>query len=248
MLVHGVGLGPEVMAACARLLALTGEVVVVHRPGYGALAAEPPASLDDQVGRLAATLAAVAGDTGTPPLLVGVSGGATLGLALVLRDPGLVSVAVLHEPLLGPLAPDLHAAVADRAAHLAATPGPDAVCAFVADLIGAPTWHTLGYDERDAVAERDGLVRAEVAAFAAFAPGAEALAALRDCPVRIVVSTGERSATPRRAASSVLATLAGAVPVTIPGCGHLAPVDAPVALTALVSDEARLLDPEEVCP
>jgi pimeloyl-ACP methyl ester carboxylesterase len=248
VLCHGVGLGPEVMASCARLLAPTGAVAVVHRPGYGRLAAAPPAPLDEQVERLAATLGAVADTAGALPALVGVSGGATLGLSLVLGHPELVSVVVLHEPLVGPLAPELHAAVADRAAHLAMTPGPDAVCAFVADLIGASTWQTLTYDERDGVAERELLVRAEVAAFAAFAPSADALEALRTAPVRVVVSTGARSPSPRRAAASVLASLAGAIPVTVPGCGHLAPVDAPVELGALVRDEARRLDPEEVCP
>lgn len=87
VLVHGVGIGPWSYAELAPSLARDHLVIVPHRRGYGSSAAMAAASsLDEQVDDLAGL---VDGPTG----FVGVSGGATLVLALALSHPGLVAAA-----------------------------------------------------------------------------------------------------------------------------------------------------------
>ncbi|MCC5950989.1 MAG: alpha/beta fold hydrolase [Acidimicrobiia bacterium] len=236
VLVHGVGFGPWVMDEVASRLSSTCAVAVVDRPGYGSLAAEPAIDLDLGVERLASTLRCSAAHTGVAPVLVGVSGGATLGLAVLLRYPHLVDVAVLHEPLLGPAAPALHEAVTDAAARLAATPGCAAAAGFVAELVGLTTWKALSSTERDGVLAVADVIRAEVTAFVGFTVDLGDLEALAAVPVSIVSSVGEHSAPTRHEAAAVLAAAVGVSPRVLAGSGHLAPADAPDALADLVVD------------
>ena len=66
--------------------------------------APPPTSLDDASDDLAALLDRLGLEQVT---VVGVSAGATLTFAFALRHPDRVVGALSHEPLLGPIAPEL---------------------------------------------------------------------------------------------------------------------------------------------
>lgn len=80
-------------------------------------------------------------------------------------------------------------------------------------------------------------MRAEAPGFLAFAPSPAELRALGS--MNFVTSVGERSAPARQAAAESLRR-AARVPVrTVPAAGHLAHVDAPEALAALVREVAR---------
>ena len=110
VLLHGVGVGPESFASVAELLEDRHPVVALERPaGPGGAALDLP----DQADLLARSL----DDLGAPVRLVGVSGGATLGLCLALRHPDAVEALLLHEPLVGPLAPALDRRFQDIERH-----------------------------------------------------------------------------------------------------------------------------------
>lgn len=222
VLVHGVGVGPWSFTELAADLSLDHEVTVVHRRGYGAGGGPSPAcSLDDQVGDLAALAAG-------PASFVGVSGGATIVLALALAFPELVRAAVVHEPVIGPLAPDLHAGLAAAAQRLSASSGEEGAVEFVRRLVGPRAWHLLAPAQVADVAARQAVVRAEVPHFLAFAPTSAALGGLAD--TSLVSSVGDASPGSRHAAAAVVATHTSSSPVVIQGCGHLAQVEAPAAL------------------
>src|SRR6187431_2725648 len=90
LLVHGAATTSRVWDRLRALLAADGlDVVAPDRPSSGDLAVELAALADD------------ADDA----LVVGVSGGATLGLALAGMRP--LAGAVLHEPAVGSLVPGL---------------------------------------------------------------------------------------------------------------------------------------------
>lgn len=231
VLLHGVGVGGPAFAPIATALAATATVVVPDRRGYGDRAdATPATGLDDQVDDLAAVVASLRAAHGRPPALVGVSGGATLALALALRvaasgdDP--LGPTVVHEPLLGPLAPRLHAAVVDTYERTVAV-DPQLAATYVAGLVGPATWAALEPAERDAVPGRTATIAAEIPHFLGFAPTADALAGLRRHP--LWSSVGERSPAGRREAHDVLVALAGATALEVPDAGHLPQVDAPAA-------------------
>ncbi len=132
VLVHGVGFGPGTFDAVVRHLVTRAlQVRLVTRPGYLAGAPSPPAvapptlpSFQEQVSMLASVVTDAAGHRPhrRPVTLAGCSGGATLALAVALRPTPGLTAAVLHEPLVGPAAPSLHAAITANAARLAETP------------------------------------------------------------------------------------------------------------------------------
>ena len=242
-LLHGVGLAPALFDGLVDVLrdeladepsASPSTVVnVAVRRGYDDDSV--PAETFDE---LLADVAAIV-DRTAPTLLVGVSGGATLALAAALSAmPGVVGV-VAHEPLVGPLAAELHALVSTSAAALAASPEPAAALAFVERLVGADTWSRLPADARAFTERHVDVVRTEVPLFLAFAPSAEQLAA---CAVPIVVTTGAASAPARHAAAAVLERLAGATVRTVDGAGHLAHWEQPSAFASIIRSA---LDPAD---
>lgn len=105
-------------AQLAAELARTHRVIVYDRRGIARSdAGDVPVTMDRHADDAAALLDAVAGG---PAAVVGVSIGALLGLHLVARYPGAVSVLVAHEPPMAALVPDDDATAAlDRAAELA---------------------------------------------------------------------------------------------------------------------------------
>ena len=72
-------------------------------------------------------------------------------LALAIDHPELVDAGLAHEPLIGPLAPRLHAIVSEAIDQLLASDSPKALQAFVADLVGVEAWNHLRPEWRDDV-------------------------------------------------------------------------------------------------
>jgi pimeloyl-ACP methyl ester carboxylesterase len=238
VLVHGVGLGPATFAAVAGLLADAGRTaVVVHRPGYGRAASRGFVPLDAQVDELV-DLVEELRRSGPVGGVVGVSGGATLALLLAIRlaaaaegDPLPI---VAHEPLVGPLAPSLHQRVRWMVDALVADDDPGTAADELMGLLaGERTWAAADPDSRRTVAERPDLVIAEARAFAAVAPTPAELDAVRR-PGAVITTVGMGSPGPRWEAAAILADLAGARTVRIPGSGHVAQVDAARAFARLV--------------
>jgi pimeloyl-ACP methyl ester carboxylesterase len=152
-------------------------------------------------------------------VVVGVSGGATLGLELATRGVPFRS-AVLHEPAVGSLLPGLLAPVV--AAYQAG-----GVAGFGRALYG-PSWSITDAPADPAAVARD------LAMFQAFEPAA---AAPGSGPILITV--GELSPPVRNEAAAALCETFGYSIATVPDSGHAAHRDAPAALASLVSRIAR---------
>lgn len=235
VLVHGVGIGAWAFSEVATALAADHRVLVPHRRGYGPDDGGPvelPASA--AVAEQVDDLLALAGSRGvTEATWVGVSGGATLVLALAMVAPWAVRAAVVHEPVFGPLAPDLHAALNAAAVRLAASAaGPAGVLDFMAGLVGEEALAALPAPARAAVEQRWEVIRAEVPAFIAFAPVAADLAALTE--IALVASVGSLSPEPRKQAAAVLARRAGATVEVLDGARHLPHLEAAEAFEKVI--------------
>ena len=225
--VHGVGLWPGLFAQIGRQFPLLAGLCWT-RPGY---AGRPPVGdLGAQADQLAAFCDEAAG--GRPVYLVGVSGGATLGLAVALRHPSVLEGVVTHEPLIGPLQPALHARVAEAGAALAKAPSPEAAERFLQLLYGYESFQAQEQDALCWARDHWGTVCSEVAAFAAFAPDE---GALTDLGPRHLTTVGSRSAPERHDVAQVLAR-AGAETRVVDGSGHHVLIDAPVAFAHLIQD------------
>jgi pimeloyl-ACP methyl ester carboxylesterase len=197
----------------------------VARPGYDGL--DAPADFAGRVDALAAALGSE-----RPTVVVGVSGGATLALALGMREvPGLVGI-VTHEPLIGPLEPVLHQRVADAGRSLAERPGQVEALDFCRALYGADTWRALPAEAHRWAEQHHARICSEVAVFASFAPTGDELASVR---VPHLTTLGA-SSPPERVRVARLLEAAGAHGATIDGAGHLAHVEAPEAFAAAVGD------------
>jgi 3-oxoadipate enol-lactonase len=232
VVVHGVGVGPDSFARVVAGLRGSCRAVVVHRPGYGRSEHEAPAPLEAQVRSLVQLLDRL---DAAPSLILGVSGGATIAVVLASAGvfPGCTYVA--HEPLLGPAAPLLDAAVTSAARSLAEDRDPDAPVRFLAALVGEHTWSRWA-DELARVARRnEALIRAEVPRFTAMrvAPTALAVLAARGRPLH--TSVGSRSGPARHQVAEVLAAEAGAVVHPLADAGHLPQLDAPEPLVELIA-------------
>lgn len=229
VLVHGVGVGSEAFGRLAHRLAQSATVVVVDRAGYGRSTDLAPAwTIADHVDDLVGVVAALP----TPPLVVGVSGGATIALAMALTAPDGARGFIVHEPLVGPLAPGLHRVVSARLTQLEATPGPVGAADFVHALIGNETWELLGERRRREVGERAPTIRFEAPSFARFSPSLEDLAAHA---ARITTTMGESSPPVRAEVADTLGGV-GIRTALAPGGRHLPQVEAPESYARLIAD------------
>jgi pimeloyl-ACP methyl ester carboxylesterase len=213
VLVHGAATTAAVWAAVRRELAAfrpDADVRAPQRSYTGDLAAE-----------VAALAPLCAGAT-----VVGVSGGATLGLALLAAGVPLAG-AVLHEPAVGALVPGLLAPVA--AAYAAGgVPG------FGAALYG-PAW-----DPAMAPADPEA-VRRDLAMFRAFepAPAAAAPGLAGPGPGRVTTTVGSLSPPPRHAAARALTEHCGLPYRVLDGCGHAVHLEQPRLLAELAAHVAE---------
>jgi len=199
VLIHGAATTSRVWRRVSPLLR-SFDVVVPDRPCSGDLRAEV-AALRQQC---------------TGALVVGVSGGATLGLALAAAGVPMTA-ALLHEPAVGSLLPGLLDSV--RRAYAAGGVG-----AFARALYG-PAW-------TDAEAPADpAAVGRDLAMFAAFEPAAPA-------PVmragQVIITVGESSPAIRHDSVSRLAGRFGYPAWVVPGAGHAVHLTHPAELTALI--------------
>lgn len=198
-LVHGAATTSRVWRYVVPLLAggdpLT--VAVPDRPCTGDLAAETAALRPTCAGAVVA----------------GVSGGATLGLALAAA--GVPAAAILHEPAVGSLLPGLLDQV--RAAYAA-----DGVIGFGRALYGdAWTAAELPADP--------GAVARDLAMFTGFEPAAPAGEA-----GRVIITVGERSPAIRHESVARLADKFGLPVEVIPDAGHAVHLTHPAAFAAVI--------------
>jgi pimeloyl-ACP methyl ester carboxylesterase len=155
--------------------------------------------------------------------LIGLSGGATLGLALAAQG-GAFAGAVLHEPAVGSLVPDLLAPMQTAFAE-------GGTAAFARTLYGR-SWSVdlcgIGRWLDDDVTAR------ELAMFAGFEPTAPAPS---NSPV--VITVGENSPPLRHEAADALEGCYGYAVREVPGASHFAPYDAPGQFAAVLIATAR---------
>jgi pimeloyl-ACP methyl ester carboxylesterase len=149
-------------------------------------------------------------------LVVGVSGGATLGLELAARGAPFTS-AILHEPAVGSLLPELLAPMAVAFAR-------GGVELFATTLYGR-SWH------RDLAPDDDEATRRDLAMFRAFEPRHA-----NPCAGSVLVTVGERSPAIRHEAAALLRDRCGYSTAVLPGSSHAAHLDSPRQLAALIRD------------
>jgi pimeloyl-ACP methyl ester carboxylesterase len=230
LVVHGVGLDAVHYTTLANEIAAFACALVPDRRGYGEATSLGAASFAEHVADLADTIDAI----GVGPVVwVGVSGGATLGIGALIvdEDQRRIAAALLHEPLLGRLAPALHQQITAAFERLAADASADAVVDFMRQLVGSATWDLIAPTVVDDVRGRAPSLRAELAEFANVSFSQDQLRALRGRV--IATSLGSASAPARDEVARILARDADAEVVVVPG-GHFAPSDAPEAIAALV--------------
>lgn len=179
------------------------DVVALDRPRTGSLLRE------------VSWLAEQARDT----WVVGVSGGATLGLALAATGLPLHG-AILHEPAVGSLVPGLLLPVASAFER-------GGTSAFARQLYG-PSWQPVP----DATWLDDAVTARELAMFRSFEPTRVASWAAAWAG-RVVSTVGEHSPPVRHRAAAAL-TAYGVETVVVPGAAHFAPWDAPEQFASVV--------------
>lgn len=199
VLVHGAATSAAVWDRVRPLLSGL-DLVAVDRPRTG--------SLDQEVAWLA--------ERAQDSWVVGVSGGATLGLALAATGVPLQG-AILHEPAVGSLAPGLLAPVV-------AAFSSGGTAAFARTLYGA-NWTPV----QDADWLDDEVTARELAMFRAFEPSAPDPAA-----GRVVTTIGWDSPPQRGEAARALRSAFGIPIVDIPEAGHFAIWDAAPAFAATI--------------
>lgn len=201
VLIHGVATDSRVWAATVAALGPAVEVHTPDRPQSG--------DMDTELAALAPLCEGA--------LVVGVSGGATLGLAMAARGVEFAG-ALLHEPAAGSLAPGLLDDVVREFER-------DAVAGFGRTLYG-PCWSPeLTSASRDTVA-------GELAMFRAFEP--EPVAA----PQRITLTVGRDSPPIRHHSVRDLATFLGTEHRELPGTGHAVHLQNPTYLATLIRRRA----------
>ncbi|MCK9893088.1 alpha/beta fold hydrolase [Frankia sp. AgB32] len=149
----------------------------------------------------------------------GVSGGATLGLALLAAGVPLAG-AVLHEPAVGSLLPGLLAPVAAAYA--------DGGVAALARTLYGPAWTPADAPSDPAVVERD------LAMFLEFEP--------EPLPERAgptIITVGANSPPVRHRAAALLRERLGLTVRVLPNCGHAAHLEAPAAFARTLFDVYR---------
>lgn len=207
VLIHGAASSAGVWSRLTPLL-VDCEVFAVTRPRTG--------DLDEELAWLAPRVEG--------SWVVGMSGGATLGLALAGSGITLAG-AVLHEPAVGSLAPGL-------LAPMAAAFERGGTEAFARTLYGASwTPETAG---GPGPWLEDAVTRRELAMFRGFEPVPATAAA-----GQVLVTYGEQSPPVRREAAEALTAAHGHQIQAIPGAAHFAAHDAPEEFAGTVLKALR---------
>lgn len=209
VLIHGAATTSRVWRYVVPLLAAGGGVAVAvpDRPCTGDLATEAAALRPSCSGAVVA----------------GVSGGATMGLALAAA--GVPEAAVLHEPAVGSLLPGL----LDQVRSAYAEGG---VPAFARALYGS------AWTAAEAPADPSAVAR-DVAMFTSFEPAAPAQGM-----GPVIITVGERSPAARHESAARLADKFGFSVEVIAGAGHAVHLTHPAAFAAVISRALLLSDGE----
>lgn len=227
VLVHGVGFGPETLAPVATNLGVAAgvRVLVLTRRGYGERAEETPAErVDDHVADLSSLLER---EGVRRAVVAGTSGGATVALAAALLIPERLSVAVVHEPAVGTLSPELRMLVRGALRE-------GGGLGLQQALAGPITWEALSPRERSDAVDRAALVERDAPAFLAWEPPL----ACTPAAASVVCTVGERSAPVRHDIARRLSRLLRAPVEPLADCGHLAQLDAPAAFADAIARAA----------
>ena len=215
VLIHGAATTAAIWQDVSRALAALNPdlpVVAPQRAYSGDLATEVDA------------LAEVCADA----VVLGVSGGATLGLALLASGVPLAG-AVLHEPAVGSLVPGLLAPVVEAYAS-------GGVTAFGAALYG-PAWTAqMAPNDPDAVGRDLNMFRAFEPTPLPPPPSSTPMTTMTTTP--IMTTVGALSPTPRHQAARALQSHCGLPYRVIEGCGHAAHLERPEALALLAGSLA----------
>ena len=199
------------------ILLVHGAATTACDVGSGARAASAISTWSRPSGRAAAILdteLAALAPLAEGAFVVGVSGGATLTLALA-ASPVALAGGIAHEPAVGSLVPGLLAPMAAAFAE-GGTPR------FATTLYG-PLWRPeLASADPDAVAR-------ELPMFRAFEPEPA-----RPGQGPVLVTVGGDSSAPRHAAAAALASQLGYETTVLPGCRHFLPLENPAELAALI--------------
>jgi len=155
--------------------------------------------------------------------VVGMSGGATLGLALAAAGAPIAG-AILHEPAAGSLAPGLLGPAAAAFAR-------GGTAEFGTTLYGRSWRPDMAGGVDDAVTAR------ELAMFRSVEPGPP-VPSTRP----VLVTYGARSAAARRTAAEALRDTYGYRIRELPATGHFVAVDAPAAIATLVGEVVATSD------
>jgi pimeloyl-ACP methyl ester carboxylesterase len=149
-------------------------------------------------------------------LIVGVSGGATLGLELATRSVPFAA-AILHEPAVGSLLPGL-------LAPIAAAYERGGVSEFATTLYGSGWLSEMAPNDSGAVAR-------DLAMFRGFEPHG-----VGDGAGDVLITVGEHSPAIRHDAAAALTHAFGYPVAVLPGSGHAAHLEAAPQLAAAIID------------
>ncbi len=223
LLVHGAGLDATSFDEFAARLRRSGfDPQAITRRGYDG--SDPAPALGDHVDEIVGLL-----DSRPPEsvIVVGVSGGATLGLMLALRGhPSLIAV-IVHEPLLGKAAAEQHAVISSSIGTFLADRSPGAYAAFLERLVTPVGWHRLPEDVRRQALHHEVVVRSEAPSFANYAVDIDQMA---HSPTRIVWTVGAKSPSWRHDAAEVGRRLGCEIQTL--DCRHTPQLEDPTGLLA----------------
>ena len=219
----------------AELLADEFTVVTYDRRGTGR-SPRPPDWVTTSPAEQADDAAALLEALGLAPAAVyGTSSGGTFALCVLVRHPGAVRGAILHEPVLARLYDDPGAVAAQgRAlveAGLEAGGPPEALKRFFVLVGGEANWEALDAELRERMLRTaDTFLSIERGTFEGYLPTDDELAAIAT-PLMLLVS--EHGRAPQQQAAARLADRLGAA-VTRTAGTHLCHLDQPEELAATI--------------
>ena len=233
ILLHGYPLDGAMWSGVARVLAPRLRVLKPDLPGHGDNAAPAPASLEGHADFVEAILGQLPGPAG----LVGFSMGGYVALALIKRRPEKLRALALVDSRAG-ADDDVGRAKRDEAIATVSSGGVESVALAMLPKLLSPE----GQKRADLVErltrimkrQKPETVQADLAAMRDRPDSTPALASI-GVPALIVV--GEQDVlTPPSESQAMAAAIAGARLVTVPGAGHLAPMERPRAVAAALAE------------
>lgn len=233
VLIHGYPLDGAIWSGVARALAPGLRVLKPDLPGHGENAAPAAESIEGQADFVEALLAQLPGPVG----LAGFSMGGYVALALMRRRPEKVRALALVDTRAGA---DDEAGRARRNEAIAAVRAGGV--APIAQAMLGKLLSPEGLKKADLVERASRIMTRQkpetvAADLAAMRDRPDQTASLSSIAVPTLVVVGELDAlTPPSESQAMAAAIPGARLVTIPGAGHLAPMERPRAVAAALGD------------